>query len=127
MKGTLISMLAVTLLAVGVCVFSVLMIGQVTSEMESMRIEVLALIDAGDLAGAQERLRQMAEMWSRREGSLATLAPHDELHEITELLIEGDANLRADDLDDFNRSMALLGEAIHHLHEEERLRLSNIL
>ena len=127
MRITLISMLIVVLLAVGVCVFSVMMIGHVASEMEGMRTDVLALIEKEAFAAAQERLRQMAEMWKKHEATLAILAPHEQLHEITELLIEGDANLKADDLDDFNRSMALLGEAIHHLQEEERLSISNIL
>lgn len=127
MKATLIAMLTVGILSVGVCVFSVLMIGHVAEEMETMRTEVLDLMDAGEISAAKERLQQMAQMWSRHEGTLAVLSQHDDLHAITELLIEGDANLAADDLDDFNRSMALLGEAVHHLQEEERLSLSNIL
>ena len=127
MRATLISMLAVALLAAGICAFSILMIGHVSEEMEGMRTEVLDLIDAGDVKGAQERLRQMMEMWERHEDVLAVIAQHDDLHEITALIIEGGANLEADDLDDFNRSMALLGEALHHLHREERLHFSNIL
>ena len=127
MKATLIAMLIVAFLAAGICVFSVLMIGHVTDEMESMRTEVLDLADAGEMSGAKERLKQMAEMWSRHEGTLAVLASHDDLHEVTELLIEGDANLKADDQDDFERSMALLGEALRHLREEEKLSFSNVL
>ena len=126
MRATLISMLAVALLAAGVCIFSVMMIGHVSGEMESMRTQVLDLIDAGDLQGGRERLKQMAEMWSRHEEMLAVIASHDDLHEIAGLLIEGDANLDADDLDDFNRSMALLGEAFRHLYEEERLTPANV-
>ena len=127
MKATLIAMLIVALLSAGVCVFSVLMIGHVTEEMEIMRTEVLDLADAGELSAAQERLAQMAQMWSRHEGTLAVLSSHDDLHEVMELLIEGDANLTADDLDDFERSMALLGEALHHLRAEEELSFSNVL
>ena len=127
MKATLIAMLTVSVFSVSVCMFSLLMIGHVAEEMETMRTEVLNLMDEGQREEGGERLRQMAEMWSRHEGTLAVLSQHDDLHAITELLIEGDANLAADDLDDFNRSMALLGEAIHHLQEEERLSLSNIL
>ena len=126
MRATLISMLAVALLAAGVCIFSVMMIGHVSGEMESMRTQVLDLIDAGDLQGGRERLKQMAEIWSRHEEMLAVIASHDDLHEIAGLLIEGDANLDADDLDDFNRSMALLGEAFRHLYEEERLTPANV-
>ena len=55
------------------------------------------------------------------------LAFHDLLHEISELMIEADANLTIEDVDDFYRSMALLGEALAHLLQDERLTLSNIL
>lgn len=127
MKATLISMLAVVALAAGICIFSVMRIGQVTDEMEQMRTEVMKLSDAGEIRAVQERLRQMTEKWSGEEAWLAMLVSHEQLHEITDLLIEGDANLKADDLDDFSRSMALLGEAIDHFYEEERLRLANIL
>lgn len=127
MRATLISMIAVALMAAGVCAFSVMTIGRAADEMDGMRIEVLEMVGAGDAGGAHERLRQMAEKWRREEALLAVLAPHEALHGITELIIEGGANLEAEDLDDFNRSMELLGEALNHLYEEERLHLSNIL
>lgn len=127
MKGTLISMLAVAVLAAAICVFSLLQIGHVSDEMEKMRISVLKRIDAGDWEGAREELGQMKEMWGRHENVLEMLASHDDLHEITELIIESAAHLDAGDPDDFTWSMALLGEAIGHLHREERLGISNIL
>ena len=127
MRATLISLVIVALLSAGICVFSFFVIGHVAGEMESMRLEVLDFADAGEMESAQERLKQMAEMWGRHEKTLAVISSHDDLHEITGLLIEGDANLTADDLDDFARSMALLGEALRHLHEEEKLSFSNVL
>lgn len=127
MRGTLISMIAVTALAVTVCGYSLTLFGQATGGMEEMRTEVLERIAQEDAEGARELLDRMEEMWSRQEAVLAVLAAHDALHEISALIIEGRANLEAEDLDDFNRSMALLGEALDHLHQEERLRLANIL
>lgn len=127
MRATLISMLAVAALSAGICICSVTVIGAATEELDAMRIEVLRLIEQGDAAAARERLGQMEEEWSQREERLAALAPHESLHGIKQLLIEGIANLEAGDADDFNRSMALLGEFIRHLHEEERLSLANIM
>ena len=100
---------------------------QVTDEMEEMRMMVMDLAEAGDIEGAKAELGQMAGAWSRHEQVMEMLAPHEQLHEITVLIIEGDANLTAGDRDDFNRSMALLGEAVNHLREEEQLKLTNIL
>ena len=127
MKMTLVSMLAVALLAGCICCFSLTRIERATVEIDGMRTEVLELIDADRTHEARDRLRGMAEAWSRWEQELAVLVPHDMLHEIAGLIIEGDANLGAGDLDDFNRSMAMLGEAIRHLYEEERPALNNIL
>jgi len=120
-------MIIVALLAAGVCILSVALIGHVSSEMDSMRTEVLALSDAGRMNDARLRLQQMAEAWKKHEPLLAILVSHDTLHEITGLIIEGHANLSADDADDFSRSMALLGEALRHLHVEELPHLANIL
>jgi len=120
-------MLAVAAVAAGICVFSLLQIGHVSEEMEQMRVAVLERYDAGDHEGAREQLGRMKEMWGRQEEVLAVLAAHDDLHEITELIIESGAHLDAGDPDDFSRSMALLGEVIEHLHREETPRLSNIL
>jgi len=127
MRATLISMLAVAALSVGICVFSLGKIERAANEIDGMRTEVLDMIEAGETERAHLRLQQMAEAWRGHEKTLAAIAPHDALHRITELIIEGSANLEAGDPDDFNRSMALLGEAIRHLHEEERLHFSNLL
>ncbi len=127
MRMTLISMLTVAVLSVAICVFSLMRIGEVSEEMDALRMEVLSLAGEERLTEAHHLLQQISEIWRNHEQTLAVLAPHDALHEITRLIIEGDANLTAGDLDDFNRSMALLGEAIQHLHEEERFTLSNIL
>lgn len=127
MRATLISMLAVVALSVGICLYSLGEIGGAVEEMGAIRGEVLEMVEAGELRAAHERLGQMEERWHEHEQRLAVLAPHDALHEITRLIIEGNANLEADDLDDFNRSMALLGESLEHLHLEEQIRLFNIL
>ncbi len=127
MHRTLIAMLIVLALSVCICIVDVLLIGHVTDEIDVMRVDVLRMVEADDSEGAKVQLAQLAEMWERHESMLEIIAPHEDLHRITELIIEGDANLEAGDHDDFNRSMALLGEAIHHLYEEERLTLSNVL
>ncbi len=127
MRAAVISMLIVALLSAGVCIFSVLLIGRVASEMDEMRTEVMNLADAGRADDAHTCLQQAADLWKRRERLLAILVPHDTLHEITYLLIESGAHLRAGDSDDFGRAMALLGEAISHLHAEELPHLANIL
>ncbi|MBR3505014.1 MAG: DUF4363 family protein [Clostridia bacterium] len=127
MKRCFISMLAALLLSLGICLGSFLFMRHVAEEIEAMRTQILRLAESGDEAGARERMTQMAEMWEKHEPLLEAISPHDTLHAVTELIIEADANLNTRDIDDFNRSMMLLGMAIEHLYMEERLRPENIL
>jgi len=126
MKRCLISMLIVLALSLGLTLASFFTMRHVAEEIEAMRTQILWLLEAGDAQGADERLAQMAEMWKRHEPLLEAISPHETLHAVSQLIVESDANLAAEDLDDFNRSMALLGVAIEHLYLEERLRLENI-
>lgn len=127
MLKNLIAALTVIVLSIGICAFSMGWTEKVTEEIDAMRVDVVKMAEAGDVEGAQAKLGQMAECWSRHERVMEVLASHEQLHEIAELIVEGDANLSAGDRDDFARSMALLGEAVRHLYEEERLTLTNVL
>ena len=127
MKRILISMALVALLSAGICAFSLLFTRHACGEIDGMRAEVLNFLDRDDVSAAHRRLRQLAEAWGKYEPTLEILVRHDDLHKIAELIIEADANLGAGDRDDFLRSMALLGQALRHLTDEEELRLSNIL
>lgn len=127
MRKNLIAMLTVAAVSVGICVFSQIQIENAVDEMDKMRMEVMDLAENGDTKGAEAGLGRMAERWIRYEGILEMIAQHEQLQEITELIIESDANLTAEDSDDFRRSMHLLGEAIRHLMEEEKLKLTNVL
>ena len=126
MKRCLVSMLVVLALSMAVCLSSFLVMRHVAEEIEAMRMEILDLAEAGDMDGAAERITQMAEMWERHEPLLEAISPHETLHAVMELIIEADANFTVRDMDDFNRSMRLLGMALEHLYLEERLRLENI-
>ncbi len=126
MRRCFISMLVVLSLSLGVCLASFRTMRHVAEEIEAMRVEIMDFAEAGQNGRAAERLAQMAEMWKRHEPLLEAISPHGTLHDVTELIIEADANLTSRDLDDFNRSMKLLGVAIEHLYLEERLRMENI-
>ncbi len=126
MRRCLIGMLAVLALSLAVCLSSFFFMRHVAGEIEAMRTEILSFAEAGDTGRAGERITQMAEMWERHEPLLEAISPHETLHAVTQLIIEADAGLASRDLDDFNRSMQLLGVAIEHLYLEERLRWENI-
>lgn len=126
MRRCLIAMIVVLSLSLGVCLASFFFMRHVAEEIEAMRTQIMSLAEAGDEAGASERLTQMAEMWERHEPLLEAISPHSTLHAVTELIVEADAGLHARKWDDFSRAMKLLGLAIEHLYREERLRFENI-
>ena len=127
MKSSWIALIVVAAVSIGLCLSSTALIRSTVDEMDSRRLGVLETLEAGDTQGAFSQLAEMAAIWQAREPTLEMLAFHDLLHEISELMIEADANLTIEDVDDFYRSMALLGEALSHLLQDERLTLSNIL
>lgn len=120
-------MLAVLALCLGVCFLSQSRLMGVVEEMDAKRLEVLEKFESGDTDGAREQFVELAEKWERDMGVLEVLLGHDELHEIKVRIVEARSDFECGDLDDFRRSMAILGEVVSHLYEEERLKLSNIL
>ncbi len=127
MKMSLISMISVLVLTVFLCLFSVNFITDVCSEMEEAYEAVMNYAQSGEMKRAHDELDGMTRIWKRHEDVMAVLVPHESIHEITGLLIQAEACLKAEDTDDFFESMAHLKEALEHMQEEERFTLSNIL
>lgn len=127
MKSRWIALIVVAVLSVGLCLGSTALIRRTVEDMDARRLSVLETLEAGEAEAAFAQLAEMAARWRGIEPTLEMLAYHDLLHEISELMIEADANLTIEDVDDFYRSMALLGEALAHLLQDERFTLSNVL
>ena len=127
MRSTVIAMIVVAILSAAICVFAIVMIDQTVTEVDAMRLKVLEKAENDDIEGAHEQLAQLAEMWSRRANWLEILTSHEDLQQVSELIIEANANYEVGDTDDFLRSIALLGFAIEHIYAEEQFKLSNIL
>ena len=126
-KMSLISMTAVLALTVCVCLFSVNFITDVCGDMEKVQEAVMDYAENGQAERAHGELQYMAQIWKRHEDVMEMLVPHESIHEITDLLIQAEACLKAGDTDDFFESMAHLRKALRHMQEDERLHLSNIL
>ena len=120
-------MLAVLAASLGLCAAGTLLLRRTEDDMEEMRMALMDGSAAGQTDVAAELVTRMANLWAEREPLLETVAPHDDLHAVAELLIEADASLRANDPDDFSRAVRLLGMAVNHLLEGEVFRLGNIL
>ncbi len=127
MKNVIISGLIVAILSAGVCIFSVSTVGRVCGEMDALRAEAQRLCGNGQMREAGAYIGQMQKYWEEQSGVLNSILPHSSVEEITAVLLESRAALRAEEAEEFQGGMMMLGELLRRLREDERLILSNIL
>ena len=101
MKSSWIALIVVAAVSIGLCLSSTALIRSTVEDMDARRLGVLETLEAGDTQGAFSQLAEMAAIWKAREPHLEMLAFHDLLHEISELMIEADANLTIEDVELF--------------------------
>ena len=127
MRRTFAAMLAVLAASLGLCAGGTLILRRTAEDMEKVRMALMDAAAADRTEEAAELVTRMADLWAGREPLLETVATHDDLHTVSELIIEADASLSANDPDDFIRAVRLLGMAVNHLLAGEAFRLGNIL
>ncbi len=125
MRSTLISVIVVSVLVAVLLSVGVGYVHQAVYDMDEIRLSALRMADEGRKQEASAEMVRMAALWDEREPALEMMVDHEDLHSISSEIAE--TNLECDHMDDFNRSMTLLGEALHHIEQHERLRLANIL
>ena len=126
MRSTLIALIVVVVVAVALCALSQAQVYNVTEEMDLLRVEAAELARAGDNMGAMESLTRLASRWKSATPLLEMLTSHDDLHEVASELVDAQVCLENGDLDDCFRSLAQLGEALHHIQDMEALTFSNL-
>lgn len=127
MRSTLICVIVVSVLVAALCGVSVWYVNRSVYDMEEIRMNALRLADHGQEGEALAEMVRLATLWEERSPLLEMMVNHEDLHSIASEIAEAETNLECDHMDDFNRSMTLLGEALHHIEQHERLRLANIL
>lgn len=126
MRSTRIALIAVVALAILICLASAKYVRSTVESMDDHRVRALEMARAGDNAGAMEQLVQLAGRWEDATPILEVLASHEDLHEVSRELTDAQVCLENGDLDDCFRALMQLGEALKHIDELERLRLSNL-
>ena len=126
MKRLRITVAAVLILSLAVCTAGLTIINRILDEAEASVTEIVLLMERGEEAAAREALTAMAERWDGRAGLMETLCEHDDLHAVRERMVQAKICMEYTDMEDFYASMALLGENIEHIRDEEALRLSNL-
>ena len=92
-----------------------------------MALMLMGYAEAEKYDEAQEIVTRMANQWQKALPVLSMLADHDDLHDVTERIVEGGVHLKYRHANDFYQSMALLDEALRHLRGNEDITISNLL
>lgn len=127
MRTMLFSALIAALLAIGVCAGGVAYVDEATDELSDLAIELMRYAEAEDYERAEETITIMANQWARRRPLLEMLTDHDDLHDVTERLVESRIHLKFRHANDFYHSMALLDESLRHMRDGEQLSIANLL
>lgn len=127
MKTMLIAALVVVIATAGICCWGISYIDEATDELSDMAMLLMDHAAAENYAAAGETIIIMANQWARRLPVLEMLTDHDDLHSVTEHIVEGQTHLRYRHANDFYQSMALLNESLQHIRSAESFALANIL
>ena len=68
----------------------------------------------------------LASLWDEKAALMEVLCFHDDLHEVKERIIQAEICIEYTDMEDFYGSVALIGEAIEHIRDQEALNLTNL-
>ena len=126
MKRLTVITLCVLAACLGLCAWATVTLGGILDEAHAHTIRVFADMEAGDVTAAREGLVALANLWQEKTPLMETLCDHDDLHEVKERIIEAEISISYTDMEDFFAGVALIGEAIEHIREEEALRLTNL-
>ena len=126
MRRMLIVTLAVLLAAGAACGLSMRALNGAVDGAERLRSEAVLAAEEGRMSQAKSLMVALAEFWHAHAPAMEMLAGHDALHEVQVGIAEAQICLECEDRDDFLRCMAVAGEALRHLRDEQALRLSNL-
>lgn len=127
MRTMLIAALTVAVVTGSLCCWGISYIDEATDELSDLAMQLMDHAAAENYEGAQETITIMANQWARNRPVLEMLTDHEDLHNVTEHLVQGQTHLKYRHANDFYQSMALLNESLRHMRDSERLSLANIL
>ena len=126
MRTVIIVALVVAVACGALCVVSVAYIDETTDELSDMAMQLMDYAEAEDYKRASETLVIMANQWERHRPILEMISDHEDLHTVTEHLVESQVHLKYEHANDFYQSMALLDESLRHIRDSERISIANI-
>ena len=127
MKTMLISALAIAIATGIFCFWGISYIDEATDELSDLAMQLMDHAANENYSAASETITIMANQWERERPVLEILTDHEDLHAVTEHLVQGQIHLKHRHANDFYQSMALLIESLRHMRNAEEFSLANIL
>lgn len=126
MKRLTIITCVVLAVSLAICVASMWMLDRILDDAHTKVTEVFVSMEQGDVTRAREGLVALATLWDEKADLLEMLCSHDDLHEVKERIIQAEICVEYTDMEDFYASVALIGEGIEHIRDQEALSLTNL-
>ena len=121
--------ITVTILAVSVaiCLGAMLSLNGLLNRAHGMAVDIRVYAENGDESATREGLVALAAYWDRWRRLFEVITDHDDLRDVKERIIQAQLNFDAGEREQFLSDIALVGEGIDHIREEESLHWSNLL
>ena len=127
MKRLIAVMISVLTVSVLVCLGSLLSLDALLERAHDMATDVRVYWERGEEDAARERLVALATYWDRWRRLFEVMTDHDDLRDVKERIIQAQISLEQGEAESFLQEIALTGEGVDHIREEESLHWANLL
>ena len=126
MRSAFISMISMLILAVAVCITSMLLHFRLVNDMYKLCGMAISCVMEEDIAGAMEQVNALKDELEASTYLMEMVASHDQLHDAMSSIIEARVALECEDMDDAYQALARLQGILDHIKDHEKLTLSNL-
>ena len=127
MKRLIAVTISVLTVSVLVCLGSLLSLDALLERAHGMAMEVRVYWESGEEDAAREGLVALATYWDRWRLLFEVMTDHDDLRDVKERIIQAQISLEQGEAESFLQEIALTGEGVDHIREEESLHWANLL
>lgn len=126
MRRTLITALAVLIIAIALCVASTWAVGGAVKRADDLRLSAEHAAKLGDRAGALKQVLAMSESWQSDNRWLELMTSHDALSDVRVAIDDARVCLENNERAEFLRACAVMAAALERLRATESVRLMNL-
>ena len=127
MKRLIAVTISVLTVSVLVCLGSLLSLDALLERAHGMAMDVRVYWESGEEHPAREGLVALATYWDHWRLLFEVMTDHDDLRDVKERIIQAQISLEQGEAESFLQEIALTGEGVDHIREEESLHWANLL